>query len=216
MFRKHELGEGGIDYVQTRLSWGKDNEKALATYLLDLPLNEGKVWTYLPANVEESAIGRLDQGGVLSAQEGFYWGDHYVTPIGGGPDDLALKVWLYDFISRHLHQPGNPLYVLEDENALQSDPWLEAYDGPVFFHESDVYHFVVPSNNSIETIASAEKSAASLWLFIRILTKLPMASVLNSRVQVGSEVLRVMAENTEHIIVEAYDNEANVIWSRNE
>ncbi len=216
MISKYELGRTGLHYVQKRLSWGKDNGKALSSYLLELPLHEGHVWTYLPADVEALAIEQLDRGGVLPQQEGFYWGDHYVTPIGGGPVGSALKLKFHSFISEYLRQPDNPFYVLEDENARLGDPWLDSHSGKVFFHGTDVYHFVAPSDNDIETISSAEDNAASLWLCISILTKLPMVPLMQSRVQVTSELLSVMAANTEHIIVEAYDNEANVIWTRNQ
>lgn len=214
MITKYKLGQIGLDYVQTSLSWGKDNGKALASYLLDLPLSEGHVWTYLPADVDVTAVSRFEEG-ILPQQEGTYYGGTYVTPLGGGPIGSQLEAKFHNFVVEFLRLSDNPIYVLESENARLDDPWLDSYTAEVFFHGADVYHFVMPSDSDLELIDSAERSANSLWLFIRVLTKLPTHQRVYSRMQVTSELLSKMAENTEHIIVQAYDNEANVIWSRN-
>ncbi len=189
MLQEFSFGVEALSYLQSSLSEGG----TLAQYLLALPLSDGYIWSRLPVTVSTAKRMRFTEGGV--------------DPSG------ESELWLATFIGRYLQGRQNA-YAVFETLWRPHDPGLARQRDHFFTHGPEVYSFLTSRDRDLQDISWTVRGARD-YPFIGALTTLPEnAADLEPHAEVTTDVLREVALRTEHILVGAYDAEAELVWSR--
>jgi hypothetical protein len=209
MITKVELGPDAITYIRSCLSDGN----TLSEYLLKLPLEEGRAVTYLPPTASLDAIKRFKVGGIIAPytrlQDEVDTNGYRIVQLQR--TDVELK--LANYILAYLRQRGWHYAIFEHALAEPSDPWLSQTSAKFFTYRSEVYIFLTSQDTNIDAIVTAIR-AASTYRFTGILAAVTNLPNIRTGQEVQQDILRGLAETTKHIIVGAYDGEAEIMWSR--
>ena len=93
MLQKFEFGKEAITYIYSCLWEGK----ILSNYLLQLPLDKGRVISFLPNNVNRQSINDFQVGGIVSASQ--------------------TESKISSFIEKYLQMDKNRIAIFEDAVA---------------------------------------------------------------------------------------------------
>jgi len=188
--RAVEFGPEAVAYIQSQLARGK----TLSQHLLQLPLEAGRVVSYLPDGIDpKEAAQRFAAGGVVPQRK-----------------SLAKVA---DLIAGYLRNQTGRVAVFEDQVAKPCDPWLQTSPVQFFTHGSDVYHFVRASDDGPGRVLDLIGFAKD-YVFTGILARLAdHTAELVNRAEVSPHVIRSLATGSENIIVGAFDGEGALIWS---
>ena len=159
------------------------------------PLEKGRVLTYLPSDVETARAAKFEWGGLFQ----------------GGAEEITSK-W-YALISAHLRRADRQYCIIEDI-AAPGDACLSSPSEQFFAFRSEVYDFLsLPP----QSVADARQflSKARQYPSICALTKIPDAPPFSPRQEVPIETIHLLARNTSHIMVGAYDEESYILWTEN-
>jgi hypothetical protein len=208
MITEIELDRDAITFMRSCLSEGN----TLSKHLLRLPLDEGRVVTYLPLTASPDAIKRFAVGGIIPTtrlQHEVDAGKYEFVQLSRAEVELKLA----DLISAYLNQPGSRYAIFEHALAEPTDPWLAQTSAKFFTYRSEVYIFLTSQDISTKAIVSAIRTAAT-YRFTGILCTTSKLPDLGTGQVVEQDTLRALAKSTEHIIVGAYDGESEIVWSR--
>ena len=203
-----ELGHDAITYIRAYLSEGN----TLSEYLLELPLEEGRVVTYLPPTSSLDAIENFEVGGIVPTVD-------VQREVGSGKQEIVqlqraeIQLKLANFITAYLNRPGRHYAIFEHALAEPTDPWLAQTSAEFFTYRSEVYIFLPSQDASTKAIVSAIRTAATYRITCTLCTT-SSGPDLSTGQEVEQDILRVLAESTQHIIVGAYDGESEIVWSR--
>lgn len=189
MLHEIVLGREALAYVRSSLSEGS----ALSHYLLALPLEEGEVKSCVPAGVERVEASDLPDGGRLGfAGEGWRW----VAP----------------FVQAYLSL-GSRRYGMFETLWGPDDPAVGQRPVPYLVHEDEVYYLLTPQSTEQE-IRSVLRAARS-YPFVGALAR-EEREIANTSVgqRIGAQVLKAVAEGTDHLLIGAYDDDGALVWSR--
>ena len=216
MIGRFEFGDEALDYVRSCLASGK----TLSAHLLQLPLDTGRVWAYLPENVAPEAARSFRMGGVIPIDQDaeveiFSDGKLAATliPVRTHPLGVRTEQVLLQFISSYLSESGERYVVFEHALAHPTDPFIQTGTSKFFSYGPEVYHFLSSQDVNLAQIHDTVRSASS-YLFIASLTSLPVKQDIQPRQEVSLDTLKTLSNNTVHIIVGAYDGEGELIWSK--
>jgi|GEM_PF-1123840 len=217
-YREITLGPEAVDYIRDRLAEGK----TLAKFLLTRgDLDKGRVTTFLPSDADLSKINNFSRGGVLPTPppETHH---HYTTangtrtlmvPVPGTSTHLAAMIQAF------LKQGDARICLFESAVAKPTDGFLstpDAKDLCVLTLDEDVY-FLLKENDDREMIDKTLRYTKSFRV-LGVLVHLSEDKFLDEdsvRKELTLDELKVLAEDTEQIVVGAYDGEGYLIWSRN-
>ena len=219
-YKEITLGPEAVDYVRDRLVTGK----TLAKLLLDRgDLDKGKITAFLPTDADLSKVNNFSRGGVLPAPplETYH---HYTTPDGtktvmapvpGTSNQLAAMV--QEFLNRSDKRIG----LFESAVAKPTDGFLStpnAKDLRVLSFQGNVYYLLKHQDNSekIEKTLRYAKSFRALGVLVHLSKDkfLPFGEDSVPK-ELTLDELKVLAEETEKMIIGAYDGEGYLIWTRN-
>lgn len=218
-YKEITLGPEAVHYIRDRLAEGK----TLAKFLLDrADLNKGRVTTFLPSNADLSKINNFSRGGVLPAPppETHH---HYTTPDGTKTVMVPVPgtgTHLAAMIQEFLEQGDARICLFESAVAKPTDGFLStpnAKDLRVLPFQEDVY-YLLKQQDDREKIDKTLRYAKS-YLVLGVLVHLSKDKGLlldedSLRKELTLDELKVLAEETEKIIVGAYDGEGYLIWRR--
>jgi hypothetical protein len=185
------LGEDGVRYVRSCLEDGT----SLSQEILRQAFTGGTACALVPEGVGLTRAKDFDTGGLMSR------GD--------------MQDWLVDHLLALCRAEPESTIVFEDPwGGRRGDPAVMAGRESKFFHGSFVYYFVEARAATDHAIRKAMNAVAS-YLFIAALARFPLTSAkLPDDRSVGDAVVRALAESTQEVFVEAYDQEGLVIWER--
>jgi hypothetical protein len=193
-----DLGAAPIPYIRERLAWGH----RLAAELLRLPLESGSVHAFLPEDASHENIMNFEDGAVLPP--------NWVVPgrvqriDRDEIDDVEAR-----FIRDYLRKNERNLAVFEDPNAEVGDPDLE---GDQYFTDG-THVYLLLTNRDIEITGIIETMRVRAYYSLGVLAS-PAELVVAPGQQVQEDLFQSIALATDHILVGAYDGEADLIWSR--
>jgi hypothetical protein len=199
-----DLSPASISYIRGVLSQGK----TLSRLLLMLRLEQGRTHAFLPEGVSEAARERFDRMGVLPRTGKRVLQGEYVMEL---KERSQVDIRMAEFISGYIDSGPDHIAVFEHALARRDDPWLSERAPQHFFFDDEVYFFV-GRDNTTEHIMSAMR-AARTYLFMAVLAHVRVRSVREGA-NASGRTLRRIAAGTEHILVGAYDGQAEIIWSR--
>jgi hypothetical protein len=201
MIEQIPLGPEGREYVLGRLRAGH----TLAQCLIEQWSGFRHAHTLLPHGIGTESLTDFASGGKLSAGR----------PDGG---ESVVRITntnsvLIERIRKHLGAGEINACIFENAVAARSDPYV-ARLASVFFFEDEVYHYLLPSSRSDDTIAATVKAAKSIPQFIGVLTQCSVKAANLDRASVRSDFLQGVARDAQVIIAGAYDGESYVIVER--
>lgn len=193
MIREFDFGSKSIEYLRDQLSGGN----TLSQYLLRLPLENGRITSFLPESFEPAAHSSFRTGGAITTKL-----------IGDERDSRILAL-----ISTQLNKKGNT-YAVFESIARVSDPKIAEKGQYYFTFGREVYIFVDQTKNDLQTIKEAVRRAKS-YPFVGVVTSLQDSS---SKIEPYSEIdlnsLTRLATNAECVLTDIYDGEAFMIWKK--
>ena len=219
-YKEITLGPEAIDYIRDRLAEGK----TLAKFLLDRgDLDKGRVTTFVPFDADLSRINNFSRGGVLptpppETHHHFTAPDGTKTvmvPVPGTSKQLAAM--MQEFLSRSDKRIG----LFESAVARSTDGFLStpnAKDLRVMTFQEDVY-YLLKENDDREMIHKTLQYAKS-YLVLGVLVHLTdkdkflLQDEDSLRKELTLDQFKVLANQTEKIIIGAYDGEGYLIWRR--
>jgi hypothetical protein len=186
-----DLTKDAIAHIRSCLSRGN----RLSSLLLNLPLQQGLVRTFLPTQVARERLLKFDVGGLAKRNQ--------------------TEPNLRNVVAAHLHEPDAPIAAFEDHLARPGDPVLDKLSVPFFTYNDEVYYFLTKRHTTDELITKAIRTALS-YLFVCALVKYGTDDMfaIEDRQPMTHRNLEVLASNMTTIVVGAYDGEAYVFWSR--
>ena len=216
-YKEITLEPEAVDYIRDRLAEGK----MLAKFLLDrTDLDKGRVTTYLPSDADLSKINNFSSGEVLPTPppETHH---HYTT--ANGTRTLMVPVHntstqLAAMIQAFLKQEDARICLFESAVANPTDGFLStpnAKDLRVLSFQENVY-YLLKQQDDREKIQKTLRYAKSFRV-LGVLVHLSKDKFLNEdsvRKELTLDELKVLAEETEEIIIGAYDGEGYLIWRR--
>jgi len=210
------VDSAAVPYIREALADGR----ALSQYLLHLPLDSGRIVTYLPPSTPPEAIGHFGLGGVLPTfpELDIRFVDANgrgvrAVPLGDNPVRRQIEDIMAGFIAGYLQRPGRHYAVFEDVLRSPTDGVVATWTVKYFSCQAEVCLFLTAADTEPATIIQTKRTAAS-WLGTGILVAGDDLPELTSGQVVATEVLQQLAARTEHIILRAYDAESELSWSR--
>lgn len=196
MIKKVSYGSEAISYIKGELG----NGGVYAKRLLRLPLDGGKVYSYLPVSVDPASI------------RNFAWStylDHGVKMLHEVYPKIVSQIT--SFLSNQENRYAIfSTYASVGDGFLDKDKTLARYVS----YNSNVYFCISSKNHSKENIMYALKFAAG-WPRIHGLTSLPSnVQPLQSRQALTKKQMNYLADRTDYIIIGAYDGEGYLVWGR--
>ena len=190
MLQQVDLDSAAISFLRSYLASGY----TLARYLAGLPLETGRVITYLPPMVVLEPGRRFDTGGVVSRAE--------------------TEPQVVDLIGQYLRGPDQHTRyaVFEDAVTRPGDPVLQSSRTAFVTYGAEVYYILTPATGDPSRISQAVRQATS-YRFVGILATVPGDTPLDAGV-VTTDVLMTLAQAAEVILIDAFDGEGYLIWLR--
>jgi len=191
MLKTIDLPKEAISCICSCLSRGNH----LSSLLLNLPLQQGRVRTFLPSQVAQERLLKFNVGGLAKRNE--------------------TEPHLRDIVAEHLRKPDSPIAIFEDNLAKPGDPVLRTISMPFFTYNDEIYYFLTTRQTTDKLITAAIRRAQS-YVFICALTTCGTDDILTFEHgrQITYSNLDALARNATSIVVGAYDGEAYVFWSR--
>jgi hypothetical protein len=204
-FEERKVGPAGIDYVRRRLTSGKTLSRHL---LASHDLDSGSVVAFVFAEADTNEteafeVGHArespDDGVAFTSASGTRW------RMTRTPNANANLV---DAIAAFLGGARDALCIFEHGLARRTDPFLEKASLRVAFYGDEVYPFAAAGDDHVH-IADAIGGATTAYPpLVGALTH----GDLSTRAHLDEAALASIADETETIIVGAYDGEGYVIW----
>jgi len=164
--------------------------RALGEALSELPVERGKVTTFLPQNVGSEQLIDFDSGGVANGEE---------------------NQRLAEFISKYLGAQPSRVCVFEHAYARSGDPKLP--DVPLFTVGEDIFMFA--DRETPDEVVLKIAREGHLYPSIGALAVVPPDQPFPlERSEQTQALLRRLAQAAEYTLIGAYDAEAWLIWSR--
>jgi hypothetical protein len=214
MLKKFELGKEAIDYIKSCLEDLIDMNKILAQYLLKLPLEDGKAISYLPAESSKEVILDFNTGGIITDEIT----ESHLIELGGQKtliealQNKNTREKLIEFILAFLQKNDNNYLIIEDTFASSSDFHILS-NIHLFSCKNSIYHFLNSQYSNKKTINEVINDASRPYLYAGILTYSNKYLDIKNGKEISEEIIKMFAENTQHIFVSAYDGESEIIWS---
>lgn len=179
-----------IAYIKDKLSQGH----TLAQELQKLPLDAGCVFVDLYPEDANKAIQLTDfySGGIRSHR--------------GNQEELE------ELIQGYLQSKKNRYALFQDYNTKPQDPYLQSRKVPYVLYGEEIYDFQSSYSHDLESIKECLHNTDALWIKISLLCTFPPGFSISPYQQISTGDLFTIVGGTTHILVGAYDMEANLIW----
>jgi len=189
MLERVDLGREAAAYIRWSLS---ESRRALSSYLQALPLEAGRMFTFVPSDAEHSRLSEF-RAGVLHGR--------------GSYESLAKLALAY------LAKDGRRYLIFEDVFVEVGNAWLEDPTIQYFTYGAEVYHFLAVESATEETVLQTIDNAKG-YVTNGILTGGSSLPLVQSGSCLDMLQLQALAEAADYILVEAYDGEGFLVWTR--
>jgi hypothetical protein len=189
MLEKVKFGSEAFEYIRSQLSEGN----SLSFFVASLPLEDGQVIAYLPSDIDIETATQFNIGGIASRDE--------------------TEAKLAEFISGYLSESSKNCAIFEHALARPNDPSLLRSKSRILIYKTEVYYLLSSKDNDLGIIIDTIRTVTS-HVFICVLTEADNVSAIQSSGKLTSEILQRFALNAQHVLISAYDDEADLIWSK--
>jgi hypothetical protein len=206
------LGPEAFSYVREVLSAGN----ALAEGILKgLPLDAGRISTYLPEGLTPTAVNQFRFGGKLSQQLAQPVGRSFISNSKRGHYTPVpnLDMLLVARISAHLKSAPGAICMFESPLAKAGDKWVRRSKIHSLVYGNDVYHILVSDDTTELVQLTLKKSRAVAPPLFGVLSRWSSESSFTSG-EIELADLKKIAKCTEQFLVGAYDGESFLVWKK--
>jgi hypothetical protein len=189
---RREIDRDVVAFIRTSLSRGA----AVSRLLLELPLEEGHVFAFLPKHVGKDVARRFDLGGVFRQEE-----------------SIEAERRVAEFVASYLNRSEHAYAIFENPVMRTTDPSTKRSDLCYFTFDDGVYFFLSPGQTELTKVIATMRGVHS-WVLNGILAVPKGLGMINTRQHLDREALVNLAMNSEYLLVGAYDHEGYLIWSR--
>lgn len=181
-----------------------------------LDLESGKLSTFLPSGLTFEQVNQFCYGGKFPQPPAEqhktvrFWGrDLKAVPTPNAFDELI------SVIENYLKSGDSTFSIFENALASPSDPWLKHTEIHTLTCGPSIYHFLSPEQTSRHLIERTVNGSNSISPpLMGVLARFPKPTGFHSEGSLGLSELSKIAEQTEKLIVGAYDGEGYLIWSK--
>lgn len=201
-FKKISLDNSALQYIEQALGWLTLGEYVKGT----LKANNWDISTIMPKNSTDDMIYAFSTGGILPIKKSWIREDGARIEEVQNMDDFIIHI-----VDTYLQENKERICVIQDVNAIPSDPWIMNADREGFLvHKSEVYYC---KNNMTNKDTTTFIRNRSNYKFSAILCEYPLL-LSKEPTKVETEDLFSMAQQTDIIIVGAYDDEGFIVCKR--
>jgi hypothetical protein len=196
--KRVELGTAPIPYIREKLTLGHK----LAEESQKLPLEAGAVHALLPEGTPPEEYMDFEGGSVSPTT----WVSPQVQRIDNGEIIEAEALFVRDYLVSDVRHVA----AFEDPFAEVGDRFLE---GERYFTDGkQIYYVLTSADLQMEQIIECVRTG-SAYCGLGVLSSWP-GFALASGQKISDLAFRAIAQAADHMLVGAYDGEADLIWSR--
>jgi hypothetical protein len=178
-----------------------------------MPLEQGRITTYLPRGVVPHSLDDFAAGGKLPTPPTSEWKGFQSR----GETLLMIPVpttdsWLVAKIKEYLLEARDRVCILEDALKRPGDAVLGKLSTRYAIHDDEVYHLLFHEDAEEQRILETLRAARSVPTFIGALSMWkgdPLEIKLGA---LSTSQIKILAANTQKLLVGAYDGEGYLIW----
>lgn len=199
---------GAFNYLRSQLSLGST---FLSKNILEFPLEQGKVFAFVPEETSNEALFQFESGGLYAANRTLLI-DSTLVPVRNEGDPFIVNV-----IREFLKMDACNCCIFEEPNAKPSDPFIKN-SGHEYIHIKDeIFYFINNENNGVEDIESILTRSEAYYL-LGVLSSLEYTfhKKFSPFSEIKPELLRPIVQNIEKFFSIAYDHEGYLMWSLTE
>jgi len=199
MVVQRTLDSRALDYLRDYLGEGGQLSRAL----MSLPLETGRIWSFLHQTAPHDTVYRFTSGGITPPE-----------PISGNVQAISTPSLpnVFLLIDDFLRSRPNTVFICEDASATPTYPYIRADRESYFLlYGTAVYRVVLPEIQHQALIERIIRKAQS-YRFLAILTTSDSTiNRLANRAQLTSAQHTTLVYRTERIIIGAYDYEGYLL-----
>jgi hypothetical protein len=186
--------------------------KTLASYIELLPLENGKVYSFVPENIPEKELYNFDDG-VLYPYDKTTSNNVIHQPNGSllVPIQNHAEPIVIDLIIDYLHSE-NHCCLIEEATSQPSDPCVKNSQLKYLFLQNEMYYFFNQEVNEKEFKEAFRTSQA--WYFLCTLSILSPEEQNHFKPykELSVELIKTYVASLNSFFVRAYDNEGYLQW----
>lgn len=201
-------GPKAFNYLRSQLNIGS---VFLSGNVLKLPLEQGRVFAFVPEETSSEALFRFDSGGLYVIDRTLLANPTVVpVPNEGVP-------FIVNIIHEFLKLDASNCCIFEEPNSKPSDPFIINSGWEYVSIKEQIFYFIDNKNNSVEEIERVLARSEAYYL-LGVLTTLdkPYGDSFRPFREINPELLEMAARNIQRFFAIAYDHEAYLMWTRNE
>jgi hypothetical protein len=202
-------GTNSFNYLRNQLRMGS---KTLSVSLDKLPLENGKLYSFVPKNVSEKALYDFENGGLYDLDENsqILTNSSLLVPIPNGARPVVKNS-----IIEYLKSSNENCCMMEEPSGQPSDPWVKKSNIEYVNIRDEMYYYFDSTNYNQDNLTEAFLTAEGYY-FLCVLSALNKddRDRLTSIKEIGSQIIQNVVNNVSSFFVSAYDHEGYLMWEK--
>jgi hypothetical protein len=182
--------------------------KTLANAILNLPIENGKVYSYVPENTPTEILFRFSSGGVYPFDKSLLQSSPALVPVQNDAEPIVINT-----IIKYLNSNTEHCCLFEEPSGFPSDPWVEK-EKIRFIHIGQEMFYFFNNDANKEEFEEIFKISQGYY-FLCALSSLVQnqQSYFITYREISSENIRSFTDNLSSFFVRAYDGEGFLEWT---
>jgi len=195
-------GLSSFNYIRRQLDLGKSLSKTLNT----IPIEKGKVFSFVPEDTSEVKLYNFGSGGIYPFDRENLKTTK-IIPVRNDSRSLVI-----DEISAHINADKMNCCIFEDPIKLPTDPFSDIEF--LNFNNEEVYYFFDIENNRYQGIKKA-LTLSEDYVFLCVLSSLKSDIEISYKSgSITGSLLKSLVERVNSFFVKAYDGEGYLLWNK--
>lgn len=199
-------GDEAFKYLRSQLSFGS---KFLSKKMLEIPLEEGEVFAFVPENISYEVLFNFERGGLYKTNKDLMETSS-VLPVQN-----ESKLSVINIIHEFIEMDNCNCCVFEEPNAKPSDPFIINSNFKFNTIKDEIFYFINKENNDLKEIEFILDQSESYYL-TGVLTSIDYSNHkrINQFNELEPEILEKVVQNIKSFFSIAYDHEGYLLWSQ--
>ncbi len=208
MVEKRDVSEiDSFKYLRSQLNIGG---KALSNYINMLPIESGKVFSFVPKGTSEKSLYEFEKGGLYFFDKELLKQVPPLVPIQNEARPLLIST-VYNYLNSGMEN----CCIFEEPIALPSDPWVKNSMIKYVHINNEMFYFFDNKNKDIKEIDRAFKASEAHY-FLCALSSFNTFEhdKFISFKEITIELIKEVVDNLNSFFVRAYDGEGYLMWTK--
>ena len=205
--QKNVTGTVALNYVKQELSRGG----VLSDCINELPLDAGDIYAFVPSGVSENNLYDFENGVLYPCDESLLSERPLSIPIRND-----ARPFLVEIIQQYLTSKKVNCCLFEDQLRSPTDPiTIASALNYVHLSGDQIFYFFNYNKNNTSTIGKAlVTSEAHVFLCVLSSLDIDTQNEFLPKREISIDLLRKFAVGTSSFLVNAYDHEGFLMWSK--